>query len=196
MVYSVNGRTTPGLFSKLAINAARSVAFRNAQTLGRIQQIQYFGAHAVHRRVATPGRFILTTFLCTLQPSISAIRLIRPLQHSILGLWLTATQAGSAPASHQTISSPHVHRFVHRRCCGLRAKSDRHPSRQPRSYRVVRGLAIRIGNRPAVETGDPRQCSGVENRRKMVDHLRRPRDTTIRRKDCRSSKREAATKFG
>ena len=56
--------------------------------------------------------FILTTFLCTLQPETSAIRLIRWLQHSILGLWLAVTQAGLTPARLQTISSPHVHRMV------------------------------------------------------------------------------------
>ena len=70
-VYSASGRATPGLFSQLAGNAARSVAFGYAQTVGRIQQIQNFGAHAVHRRVATPGRFTLTTFLCTLQGATS-----------------------------------------------------------------------------------------------------------------------------
>ncbi len=70
-VYSASGRATPGLFSQLAGNAARSVAFGYAQTVGRIQQIQNFGAHAVHRRVATPGRFTLTTFLCTLQDTTS-----------------------------------------------------------------------------------------------------------------------------
>jgi hypothetical protein len=38
--------------------------------------------------------------------------LIDSLQPSILGLWLRATPAGIAPACRQTISSPHVHRFV------------------------------------------------------------------------------------
>ena len=38
--------------------------------------------------------------------------LIPTLQHSILGVWLTLTQAGYPPACQQTISSPHVHRFV------------------------------------------------------------------------------------
>ena len=63
---------------------------------------------AVHRRMATPGRFTLTTFLCTLQGATSDSVLIRTLQHSILGTWLTLTQAGVTPASHQTISSPHA----------------------------------------------------------------------------------------
>ena len=42
--------------------------------------------------------------------------LIPTLQHSIQGLWLGATLAGFPPACHQTISSPHVHGFVTRRC--------------------------------------------------------------------------------
>ncbi len=67
---------------------------------------------AVHRRMATPGRFTLTTFLCTLQDTISDDVLIRTLQHSILGTWLTPTQARFSLASHQTISSPHVHLIV------------------------------------------------------------------------------------
>ena len=68
--------------------------------------------NAVHRRVATPGRFTLITFLCTLQDTTSDRVLIRTLQHSILGTRLTFTQAGFSPASHQAISSPHVHFFV------------------------------------------------------------------------------------
>ena len=38
--------------------------------------------------------------------------LIAALQHSIEGLWLRATLTGFTPACQQTISSPHVHRFV------------------------------------------------------------------------------------
>ena len=38
--------------------------------------------------------------------------LIDSLQHSIRSLRLTATPAGSPPACHQTISSPHVQRLV------------------------------------------------------------------------------------
>ena len=109
---SASGRATLGLFSQLAHTAARSIAFRREQTLGRIQQVQHFGAHAVHRRVATPGRFTLTTFLCTLQDTTSSKALIRILQHSIRGVRLTLTPAGFPPASHQTISSPHVHRVA------------------------------------------------------------------------------------
>jgi hypothetical protein len=54
--------------------AARDIAFQHAQTLGKIQQIQNFGAHVVHRREATPGRFTLTTFLGTLQRTTSKRR--------------------------------------------------------------------------------------------------------------------------
>lgn len=41
-----NGPPTPGLRLQLAMIAANDVAFRNAQALGRIQQIQNFGASA------------------------------------------------------------------------------------------------------------------------------------------------------
>jgi len=69
--------------------------------------------HAAGRRVATPGRFTLTTFLCTLQVSdFGETAFARWLQHSIQGAWLALTLAGVSPASHQTISSPHVQRFV------------------------------------------------------------------------------------
>ena len=78
----------------------------------KISELPQVATHGVHRREATPGRFTLTTFLCTLQDATSGKAFIDTLQHSILGTWLTFTQAGVPPASHQTISSPHVHRFV------------------------------------------------------------------------------------
>ena len=67
-----NGAPTPGLFSQLTDNAARSVALGREQTLGRIQQVQNFGAIPVHGPRATCDPFILTTFLCTLQAATSA----------------------------------------------------------------------------------------------------------------------------
>ena len=86
IMYSASGRATPGLLSQLAINAARDIAFQREQTLGRIQQIQNFGAHVIHRREATPGRFTLTTFLCTLQRATSktlpALRLHASYRHA------------------------------------------------------------------------------------------------------------------
>ena len=86
MMCSASGRATPGLPSQLAINAARDIAFQREQTLGRIQQIQNFGAHVIHRREATPGRFTLTTFLCTLQRATSktspALRLHASYRHA------------------------------------------------------------------------------------------------------------------
>ena len=72
IMYSASGRATPGLLSQLAVNAARDIAFQREQTLGRVQQLQNFGAHVAHRREATPGRFTLTTFLGTLQNATSA----------------------------------------------------------------------------------------------------------------------------
>lgn len=77
--------------------------------------------NTVHSRVATPGPFLLTSFLCTLQPATSArmptedLRLIRWLQHSIQGLRLRATLAGFPPACQQTISSSLGHCIVIRR---------------------------------------------------------------------------------
>jgi len=98
--------------SSLPSDAATDVAFRCEQTLGRIRQLQNFGAKSIQRRRATYDRFILTTFLCTLQRLISATGLIQSLQHSIPGAWLTLTQAGVTPASQSDLASPHVHRFV------------------------------------------------------------------------------------
>jgi len=76
--------------------------------------------NTIHSRTATPGPFILASFLCTLQRWTSGERLVTThfaaliptLQHSIRSLWLGATPAGFTPACHQTISSPHVHWFV------------------------------------------------------------------------------------
>ncbi len=61
-----------GLRLQLADSAASDVALGHAQTLGRIQQVQNFGAHPVHSRRATCDPFILTTSLYTLQDTISA----------------------------------------------------------------------------------------------------------------------------
>jgi hypothetical protein len=72
IVCSANGAPTPGLRLQLADSAASDVALGHAQTLGRIQQVQNFGAIPVHGRRATCDPFILTTSLYTLQPTISA----------------------------------------------------------------------------------------------------------------------------
>ena len=81
--------------------------------------IKILELNTVHSRTATPGPFILASVLCMLQPTTSATCLIRWLQHSILGLWLRATQAGVPLACHQTISSPHVHPIVRRALLSL-----------------------------------------------------------------------------
>ena len=50
------------------------------------------------------------------QPVWSCI-LIDTLQHSILGAWLTPTQAGVTPASQTELANPHVdHIVIHRLC--------------------------------------------------------------------------------
>ena len=113
-VCNANGPPTPGLRLQLALSAANDFAFRNAQTFGRIRQIQNFGAKSIQRRRATYDRFILTTFLCTLQRLTSTTGLIQPLQHSIPGAWLTLTQTGFPPASQSDLASPHVHAIVTR----------------------------------------------------------------------------------
>jgi len=100
---SASGRATPGLFTQLADNAARSIAFQHAQTLGSIRQVQNFGAHAVHRRGATPGRFTLTTFLCTLQLPISA-----RVPYTTAATLDTGRVASAYPGgSHTRLSSSH-----------------------------------------------------------------------------------------
>ena len=111
---SANGAPTPGLSTQLADDAVRSIALGHAQALGRIQQVQKFGAIPVHGRRATSDPFILTTFLCTLQRLTSTTGLRQPLQHSILGMWLALTQAGSPPARQSDLASPHVHAIVRR----------------------------------------------------------------------------------
>ena len=112
-----NGPRTPGLRSPLAFDATTDVAFRYAQALGRIQQIQNFGATSIQCCGSPHSQFILTSFLCTLQHSTSKRLLpetsfIRILQHSIRGAWLTLTSAGVTPARQSDLASPHVHRFV------------------------------------------------------------------------------------
>ena len=49
-------------------------------------------------------------FCLRFKVALRAEALIDTLQNSILGAWLTLTQAGSPPACQSTISSPHVHR--------------------------------------------------------------------------------------
>ena len=110
---NANGPRTPGLRWLLAVNATSDIAFRNAQTLGRIQQLQYFGATSIHGCGATHRPFVLVTFLCTLQSKhFRSPTLIDTLQHSILGAWLTPTQAGVTPASQTDLANPHVHHIV------------------------------------------------------------------------------------
>ena len=109
---NANGPPTPGLRLQLALSAENDFAFSNAQTLGRIQQLQNFGANSIHGCRATHSPFVLDTFLCTLQAATSNRVLIRSLQHSIRGAWLTLTSAGFTPASQTDLASPHVHHIV------------------------------------------------------------------------------------
>jgi hypothetical protein len=72
-----------------------------------------FGARSRSGSGSQPIPFTLTTFLCTLQPGhFEGDLLIAKLQHSILGVRLTLTQAGVTPARLQLISSPHLHPMV------------------------------------------------------------------------------------
>ncbi len=120
-MYSASGRATPGLLSKLArtrreilpSSVNRPWAESNRY---KISELMSFTAErplpvdspslpfCVRFNVALPRRrqhYGFTLFIDTLQ-------------HSMRSLWLGTTPAGSPPACHQTISSPHVHRFVRR----------------------------------------------------------------------------------
>jgi len=56
------------------------------RTLRSIRLVPNFGAHAAGRRVATPGRVTLTSFLCTQQViDFGGNAFARWLQHSIQG---------------------------------------------------------------------------------------------------------------
>ena len=126
-----NGPPTPGLRSSLAVDATTDVAFRYAQALGRIQQIQNFGATSIQCCGSPHSQFILTSFLCTLQRSTSersrqGASFIRTLQHSIRGAGLTLTSAGVTPARQSDLASPHVQPFV-RHCESHRWRSRETP---------------------------------------------------------------------
>ena len=112
---SANGPSTPGLRSPLAktrrpvlpssVNrpwavSNRKQSFRSSIPFRAGQPVPTFHPHYLSVYAST--RHFGEEFL------------IDGLQHSILGLWLGATHAGTTPARHQTISSPHVHRFVKR----------------------------------------------------------------------------------
>ena len=121
---SANGPSTPGLLCHSPLAWTEMLPSSMHKPWAGSHKNHSFGAQYRSGRGVTPLPFILTTFLCTLQPTTSAIRLIRWLQHAILGLWLAATQTGVTPVRHQTISSPHVHRLV--RAIGRYASLNRH----------------------------------------------------------------------
>ena len=97
-----------GLLAALANSALQDVAFRYAQTLGRIQQEQRFRSSISFRA----GQSVPTFHPRYLSVYASTRLLPDALQHSILSLGLGATQTGVSPASCQTISSTHVHVMV------------------------------------------------------------------------------------
>ena len=107
--------------------------------------------NTIHSRAATPGPFILTSFLCTLQRWTSGeclvtthfAALIPTLQHSIRSLWLRATPAGFPPACHQTISSSLMDRSVGQRYRPPNAVAI-HSVCRPRSEAVTCGPHRRI----------------------------------------------------
>jgi len=124
---------------------------QHEQTLGRIQQVQNFGATSVHRCRATHGRFILTTFLCTLQDVTSGNAFINTLQHSIPGEWLTLTRTGVTPARQADLASPHVQRYVIRRVflaiCQWIGPCEEHQLTEPlpRKRRTIQCREIVLG---------------------------------------------------
>ena len=81
--------------------------------MGRIQQVQHLGATSIHccgpPTVNSSSQPFCVRFKIRLRKKMFLIRI---LQHSILSVWLTLTQAGSPPARQTDLASPHVQRFV------------------------------------------------------------------------------------
>ena len=116
---SASGRATPGLLSQLA-KSRREILPSNMHTPWagsnryKISELMSFTAERP-LPVDSPSLPFCVRFNVPLQrrrQHYGFTLLIDTLQHSILGLWLRATHAGSASACHQTISSPHVHLTV------------------------------------------------------------------------------------
>jgi hypothetical protein len=92
----------------------KNVAFQYAHTLGRFQQLQSFGALVPFRVRQSVDTFHPRYLFLPQNREHRASTWLLPdtLQHSILSLWLRATQVEIAPTCFQTISSTHVHDFV------------------------------------------------------------------------------------
>ena len=118
---SANGPSTPGLLSQLARTRREMLPSSVHRPWAESNRIQNFGAqyHSAprgHSRSIHPHYLSVyaSTPLRRRRQHDGFTLLIPTLQHSIRSLWLRATPAGFPPARHQTISSPHVHRFVSR----------------------------------------------------------------------------------
>ena len=119
MMCSASGRATPGLLSQLA-NTRREVLPSSMHkpwaesNRYKISELMSFTAERP-LPVGSPSLPFCVRFNVPLQrrrQHYGFTLLIDTLQHSIRSLWLRATPTGSPPACQQTISSPHVHRFV------------------------------------------------------------------------------------
>ena len=84
--------------------------------MGSIQQEPWFRS-SISFRVRQPTDTFHPHYLSVYASTLDfgGGRLIPTLQNSILGVWLTLTQAGFPPASLQDIASPHVHVMVRSR---------------------------------------------------------------------------------
>jgi hypothetical protein len=104
---SANGPSTPGLRPSLAITR-RSMLPSSIYTLWAGSE-----RNAISGLNTIQGGTPLPTFHPHyLSVYASTRQLPDALQHSILGLWLRATQAGFTPACHQTISSTLIDRAL------------------------------------------------------------------------------------
>ena len=110
---SASGRATPGLLSQLA--RARREMLPSSMHKPWAESNRYKISELMSFTAGRPLPVDSPSlpFCVRFKMRFRRKRLIRILQHSILGTWLTLTQAGVPPACHQTISSPHVHRS----CC-------------------------------------------------------------------------------
>lgn len=95
IVVNAKGPNHSGSSIKARQNASIDIAFRHTHTLGRVQQLQDFGAYIVQGSTASSYLSSSLPFLPRYLSVYASTEhfhtkaLIAKLQHSILGLWLT-----------------------------------------------------------------------------------------------------------
>jgi hypothetical protein len=112
MMCSASGRATPGLLWQLAKSRREILPSSMHKPWAESNRYKISELMSFTAERPLPVDSPSLPFCVRFNGRLRRRRLIRQLQHSILGLWLGVTQAGFPPASHQTISSPHVHHFV------------------------------------------------------------------------------------